>query len=676
MLTLSAAAETRVYQTSGIAEIGHDSLAAREKACANGTRSAVEKAIQSLLDSDSINENKRDIEDMLAGAKRYAQRTEILQEGADDKEYRCRVRVTVDTGLLVSDLKESSIASHRALGPRIMVIVDEYRVDRPVASSTLTPGKTPADVGASLQGGDSEFLIKYKDHFPDLPPVSNGSAVPAFLKALREHDYQVVDEEARTIREQRIGVMRDYISNPSHVGALAKDLGATRNVRWLILGGTKAVARVPSGNRFVADAVMVVRVVDTSTGEIIASEEGTKSIEETSYYTALSSAAATVARALGDRVATQMSEYQKRRDEQGTRMLVNLYGVSSAQTALAFDAYLKSLPRVTAVEQLNFDGTNGLLELNVAFRGTAADLSRLVFDQPIRQPELGEVRLQHSGGGALDFVYVKPTDNDPKRAGSHDEGPQPPAKRRLFILTIGVSKYQDPGISLANPANDAQRIGDFFAKQTGLGLYQEVTVQSLLNEKADRKQILEKLDWLTDTPRGGDTRILFLSGHGVIDRRGDYYFAGYGYKSLEPVDTTSVMWYDIFRRLNKAAGNTWLIVDTCHAGGVRGTKGLTDRDDLTEMVKKYGETSGRFVTLAASTSRETVPDESVFFKALLKGLSDGPPTDKKYVDLADLESFVSKEVAEATNNRQHVIAAGLENGGWPIAALRSHAQGR
>lgn len=392
LITPSAAGQTRAFQGSGAAEIGPDSLAAREKACAGATRSAIELAIKSILDANTINANKRDIDDMLAGANRYAQRTEVLQEGPNGQEYRCRVRVTADTGLLSKDFKESSILSGRALGPRIMVIVDEYRLDRP----TIEPAEARKD---------NDLLLRYKEYFPALPPVSNGSAAAAFVKTLRDRDYQVVDEEyARTIREQRIGVMRDFISDSSRVAALAKEMGAARNVGWLVLGGTKVVGKEPTGSRFVADAAMVARIVDTSTGEIIASEEGTKSIEETSRETAMSEAGAAVSRALGDKLAGQMAEYAARRASLGTRMSVNLFKVARAETALAFQAYLKSLPGVTEVQQLNFDGTNNLLELNVAFQGASADLSKLIFDELSRAPELSQLRLQQSGGSAVDFV--------------------------------------------------------------------------------------------------------------------------------------------------------------------------------------------------------------------------------------------------------------------------------
>src|SRR5262245_11581770 len=174
LLTQSAVAQTRDFQSSGTAEIGSDSLGAREKACANGTRLAVESAIKWILDQNSVNANRRDIDDILAGANRYARRNEILQEGPSDREYRCRVRVTVDTKLLTSDLRES-FPFGQPLGRRIMVIIDEYRLDRPALPSTRTAtekpaeGNAPASLRARDSARDSEFRLKYKELFPDLP---------------------------------------------------------------------------------------------------------------------------------------------------------------------------------------------------------------------------------------------------------------------------------------------------------------------------------------------------------------------------------------------------------------------------------------------------------------------------------------------------------------------------
>jgi len=250
--------------------------------------------------------------------------------------------------------------------------------------------------------------------------------------------------------------------------------------------------------------------------------------------------------------------------------------------------------------------------------------------------------------------------------------PTPP-KPRLFVLAIGVSRYQMSGISLQHPADDAQQLVQFFLKQKTNGFFQDVTVETLLNEKANRMQMIEKLDWLTDAPRDGDIRVLFLSGHGLIDRR-DYYFGGYGYNPQQSVDLTSISWRDIFRRFDEAVGKTLLIVDTCHAGGIVSgpRRGLIASQDITDMLKILAKNPTRgFVTLAASTSEEKVPDESVFFKSLLSGLSGKAISNsgKKYVDVADLATFVSKEVSDLTKNQQHVIVHGTENGGWPLLVI-------
>src|SRR5262249_33286969 len=152
--------------------------------------------------------------------------------------------------------------------------------------------------------------------------------------------------------------------------------------------------------------------------------------------------------------------------------------------------------------------------------------------------------------------------------------------------------------------------------------------------------------------------------------RRDYYFGAYGYSPQQAVDNTSVSWFEIFRRFTDAAGKTLLIVDTCHAGGVlngNNTKGLIDSQDLNDMLKTLAWNPARgFVTLAASTIQEIVSDDSVFFRALFKGLSQGVTPNKKLVDVLDLVTYVSKEVSDATKNQQHVIYKAPEGGGWPI----------
>jgi WD40 repeat protein len=251
------------------------------------------------------------------------------------------------------------------------------------------------------------------------------------------------------------------------------------------------------------------------------------------------------------------------------------------------------------------------------------------------------------------------------------EPPRQPPKPRLFVLSIGVSKYENSAFNLEHPADDAHRIVDFFSKQRGTGLFQEVITEELLNEKASRNAILEKLKWLSETPRQDDVRILFLSGHGVIDA-GEYFFAAHGYNPREATEVANLSWNDILRRITDAPGKTLLIVDTCHAGAILSgkVKGLIADQNLTDMLNKFARNTRSFVSIASSTRQETVSDDSVFFKALIKGLSGEAAPDRKVVDVADLGSYLVEQVSKGTNNTQHVILKGLEDGGWPLAILR------
>jgi hypothetical protein len=637
--TQSAAAQTSIFQVSGTAEIGSDSLAARQKACDSGIRSAVDRAIESIMDSASINANRRAIDDMVGSGKRYAQRSEILEEGRDDPEYRCRVRVTVDTGLLTRHLQESTIAPPRPPGPRVMVIVDEYRLS--------TAAERPAQVNAPA----------LQQAFPDLPPVRNGSAAAALLKVLREGGYQVVDEEyARTIREQRIGVMRDFISNSSKVGELAKDLGAKRHVEWLILGGTKVSSRAPSGTRFVADAVMVARVINTSTGEIIASEEGTKAIEETSHETALSEAAAAVARALGGSLAAQMKGAVQVR-----MLLVNVFNVSQAQTGLAFQAYLESLPGVSGVRQLNFDGTNGLLELNVAFQGETTKFSSLVFAQPPQ--EFRELILRHSSPSALDFALGLPTApvppvGKPKPGGGGsnpranpvavDDPPSPvsiPDRESSLAVVIGIGNYREASIpKLPHAARDAATFTKYLENVGGL---RKENIRVLSDDRAARSDIEDIVEqWLPLRVTETSEVFVYFAGHGAVD-------PGTGETYLVPFEgspeSTSRMYslkrfYEGLARLK--ARNVTVFLDSCFSGGERSVATKDDRPIV--ITPRIPSTT---VTVLAAAAGNQVSSEYVrtrhglFTYFLLRGMRGEADTSRDgWIDLGELSSFVQDRV--------------------------------
>ena len=60
-------------------------------------------------------------------------------------------------------------------------------------------------------------------------------------------------------------------------------------------------------------------------------------------------------------------------------------------------------------------------------------------------------------------------------------------------------------------------------------LYSDVDVHVIRSEGAQCSDIPRELDWMNREATEKDTRVLFLSGHGDVDSRNDYFFFSQGH---------------------------------------------------------------------------------------------------------------------------------------------------
>jgi hypothetical protein len=232
------------------------------------------------------------------------------------------------------------------------------------------------------------------------------------VKALRERDYYVIDKQiADEIRATRIGVMADFMAKPTEIAHLAKELGAKHNARWLVLGGVRVVGADSFGVSSIARAGMMIRVIDTSTGEIVATSAiPSKVVEETSRSAAMRVAAVKITDVVALDVLSQLGTYENRRNALGQRLSVKLFSVPNARVVAEFTSLIKAITGVTEVNEASFDRMNGLLELDVAFQGKSEDLRNTILVASNKVTSLHTLDLYQSSGGALDFA-LKPTAN-------------------------------------------------------------------------------------------------------------------------------------------------------------------------------------------------------------------------------------------------------------------------
>jgi uncharacterized caspase-like protein len=148
---------------------------------------------------------------------------------------------------------------------------------------------------------------------------------------------------------------------------------------------------------------------------------------------------------------------------------------------------------------------------------------------------------------------------------------------------------------------------------------------------------------------------VFLAGHGVNDRNGDYYFLPVDVDT-ERLKRTGVAFTDLKNTVTALPGKVLFFIDTCHAGNIMGRRrGLTD---ITRVVNELASTENGVVVFAASTGNQySLEDQArghgAFTKALVEGLygkADYPSAGRVMVTMLDL--YLSERVKELTKGQQ------------------------
>ena len=87
-------------------------------------------------------------------------------------------------------------------------------------------------------------------------------------------------------------------------------------------------------------------------------------------------------------------------------------------------------------------------------------------------------------------------------------------------LLVGINKYKIPGADLNGCVNDVTNMRDILLKFFG---FTTKEIRVLVDERATKKNIMERLKWLVSGAKAGDRLLFHYSGHGsqVVDRDGD-----------------------------------------------------------------------------------------------------------------------------------------------------------
>jgi len=238
-------------------------------------------------------------------------------------------------------------------------------------------------------------------------------------------------------------------------------------------------------------------------------------------------------------------------------------------------------------------------------------------------------------------------------------GAQAQAVSTLWVLAIGVSRYQDPNFNLQFAAADAQSIEGALQRQAGSRLYSQVKSLVLTDDQVTRESVLDNMERFLGQAGPNDVALIFMAGHGVQDlTTGSYYFLPH------PATPTNLLtaglrmtdFDEVVRVLRRNVRGIVVMLDTCHSGSLRlAARGLVSADDLASRLSA-GE--GFFLLAATKPGEESKekPDlrHGVFTYAVLEGLQGPADVDNDgLVTVSELFAHVARRVPRLTDEQQH-----------------------
>jgi WD40 repeat protein len=374
-----------------------------------------------------------------------------------------------------------------------------------------------------------------------------------------------------------------------------------------------------------------------------------------------------------------VAEYLKTRDIQLAVKRANeersgTYRGQPVVTPAALQAFLPPLVYVMAPEQpestvqrdtlsvkaVALSQTLPITEVKVFLNGI---LRARVKGEPMQQPVEVEVMLE-PGTNTLTFIAANEKANsEPIFRRIIYAGQKKDERPDLILLTIGISAYKDPGLGLDFADQDAMDVEKAFKAQEGR-IFNKVKPKQLTNQQATRTNILRALNWLRKEGTPKDYRLLFLSGHGGLDRQNNYYFFAYDHDPQEDLAVSNVKWTEILDRLTEVPGKAILMVDTCRAAAIASGGKTRSTVNFEEILKEMQSDYRGLVTFAASTGRQVSVERrewghGAFTQALLEGLAGkadgyGGKADS-YIETKELGSWIIDRVWELTNKEQKAI---------------------
>ena len=170
--------------------------------------------------------------------------------------------------------------------------------------------------------------------------------------------------------------------------------------------------------------------------------------------------------------------------------------------------------------------------------------------------------------------------------------------------------------------------------------------------------------------------MVFLAGHGVNDRYGEYYFLPVDVEA-ERLRRSAVRFPEITDTAEKLAGKVVVFLDTCHSGNVWGGRGKRRAADVLGLANELADAEHGVVSFMSTGSNQFAVEHSdwengAFTEALVEGVGGAADAfGRGKITVNSLGAYVAERVKELTKGDQTprlTIPDTIED--FPIAVKR------
>jgi hypothetical protein len=238
---------------------------------------------------------------------------------------------------------------------------------------------------------------------------------------------------------------------------------------------------------------------------------------------------------------------------------------------------------------------------------------------------------------------------------------------KIWAVVVGVARYQHMPV-LKYTDDDAYQMFAFLKSPEG-GALPDKQVKVLIDEEANRNNILRTMRQVFLKADENDVVLLYFSGHGLEGSFIPSDFDGFNNK-LSHDDVKA-----IFKE--SKAKHKLCIADACHSGSMLAARSGNNYDpSLKRFYTALADTRGGTALLLSSKGEEfSLEDQGlrqgIFSHFTIRGLKGEADADgNKVVTIRELYNFVSSKVKNYTANVQNPVLIGDFDDNMPVGNVR------